>query len=155
MQDILRLLTLWFQHGAKREVETALLDGFNTISIDTWLQVIPQLIARVNSYVVPIQKLIHKLLSKVGKVHPQALIYPLTVCSYSQSVSRKKSAQLLLNQMRQHSPVLVEQALLVSHELIRVAILWNELWHEGLEEASRLYFGEKYNNSFYNMLTIT
>jgi serine/threonine-protein kinase mTOR len=31
----------------------------------------------------------------------------------------------------------------VSHELIRVAILWHELWHEGLEEASRLYFTEK------------
>ena len=30
----------------------------------------------------------------------------------------------------------------VSEELIRVAILWHELWHEGLEEASRLYFGE-------------
>ena len=35
------------------------------------------------------------------------------------------------------------QALIVSHELIRVAILWHELWHEGLEEASRLYFTEK------------
>ncbi|KAI0238227.1 hypothetical protein LSAT2_011144 [Lamellibrachia satsuma] len=32
--------------------------------------------------------------------------------------------------------------MLVSEELIRVAILWHELWHEGLEEASRLYFGE-------------
>jgi FKBP12-rapamycin complex-associated protein len=31
----------------------------------------------------------------------------------------------------------------VSHELIRVAILWHELWHEGLEEASRLYFTDK------------
>lgn len=34
------------------------------------------------------------------------------------------------------------QAQLVSQELIRVAILWHEMWHEGLEEASRLYFGE-------------
>ena len=31
----------------------------------------------------------------------------------------------------------------VSEEWIRVAILWHELWHEGLEEASRLYFGER------------
>jgi len=31
----------------------------------------------------------------------------------------------------------------VSQELFRVAILWHELWHEGLEEASRLYFTEK------------
>ncbi|KAF8966334.1 atypical/PIKK/FRAP protein kinase [Flammula alnicola] len=35
------------------------------------------------------------------------------------------------------------QALIVSRELIRVAILWHELWHEGLEEASRLFFSEK------------
>jgi len=27
--------------------------------------------------------------------------------------------------------------------LIRVAILWYEMWHEGLEEASRLYFSER------------
>lgn len=26
--------------------------------------------------------------------------------------------------------------------MIRVAILWHETWHEALEEASRLYFGE-------------
>ena len=32
---------------------------------------------------------------------------------------------------------------MVSRELIRVAILWQELWHEGLEEASRLFFSEK------------
>lgn len=24
-----------------------------------------------------------------------------------------------------------------------MAILWHELWHEGLEEASRLYFGDR------------
>lgn len=32
---------------------------------------------------------------------------------------------------------------MVSQELIRVAILWHELWHEGLEEASRLFFNDK------------
>ena len=31
---------------------------------------------------------------------------------------------------------------MVSQELIRVAVLWHEMWHEGLEEASRLYFGD-------------
>ena len=30
----------------------------------------------------------------------------------------------------------------MSKELIRVAILWHEMWHEALEGASRLYFGE-------------
>jgi phosphatidylinositol kinase/protein kinase (PI-3 family) len=36
----------------------------------------------------------------------------------------------------------LHQAQLVSKELIRVAILWHEMWHEALEEASRMYFGE-------------
>lgn len=39
--------------------------------------------------------------------------------------------------MSSHWNRLVEQAKLVSNELIRVAILWHEMWHEGLEEASR------------------
>jgi hypothetical protein len=38
----------------------------------------------------------------------------------------------------QTCPELIEQSLMVSHELIRVAILWHEQWHEGLEEASRM-----------------
>lgn len=48
-----------------------------------------------------------------------------------------------MDRMREHSPIIVEQALVVSHELIRVAILWHEMWHEGLEEASRLFFNDK------------
>ncbi len=39
LQDTLRLLTLWFQHGAIKEVEAALAEGFNTVSMETWLQV--------------------------------------------------------------------------------------------------------------------
>lgn len=42
MQDILRLLTLWFNHGSYADVEDALQEGFSLVSIDTWLVVIPQ-----------------------------------------------------------------------------------------------------------------
>jgi serine/threonine-protein kinase mTOR len=87
--------------------------------------------------------LIHQLLADVGKEHPQALVYSLTVASKSQSVTRKNAALAILDKMRLHSNQLVVQALLVSQELIRVAILWHEMWHEGLEEASKLYFTEQ------------
>lgn len=97
----------------------------------------------------------------------QALMYPLLVACKSISNLRKAAAQEVVDKVRQHSGVLVDQvwqlslsslclsdstfftkrwlylqAQLVSKELIRVAILWHELWHEALEEASRLYFGE-------------
>jgi len=69
-------------------------------------------------------------------------MYPLLVACKSISNLRKAAAQEVVDKVRQHSGVLVDQAQLVSKELIRVAILWHELWHEALEEASRLYFGE-------------
>ncbi len=108
------------------------------ISIDTWLAVIPQIIARIHSPHAAIRSLLHELLSRIGRAHPQALVYPLTVASKSYSEVRKLAALSILNQMRHHSNSLVNQALLVSSELVRVAILWHELWHEGIEEASRL-----------------
>lgn len=143
LQDTLRLLTLWFKYGHHEDAYQAISEGFNDISIDTWLQVIPQVIARIHSPSASVRHLIHLLLAAVGKEHPQALIYPVTVASKSQSSMRSGSAKAILDKMRQHSPNLVEQAQMVSEELIRVAILWHEMWHEGLEEASRLYFGDR------------
>ncbi|KAI2617989.1 FAT-domain-containing protein [Hypomontagnella submonticulosa] len=143
LQDTLRLLTLWFAHGGNSEVNAAVTQGFGTVSVDTWLEVIPQLIARINQPNTRVRQSIHNLLADVGRNHPQALVYPLTVAMKSaQSSRRSKSAALIMDSMRAHSAKLVEQADTVSHELIRVAVLWHELWHEGLEEASRLYFGD-------------
>ncbi|CAO3650716.1 unnamed protein product [Cunninghamella blakesleeana] len=143
LQDTLRLLTLWFKYGYQSEVSTAISEGFGTISIDVWLQVIPQLIARIHAPNATVRLLIHQLLTDIGKEHPQALVYSLTVASKSQSVPRKKATFAIIDRMRMHSATLVDQALMVSQELIRVAILWHEMWHEGLEEASRLFFGDR------------
>jgi len=57
-----------------------------------------------------------------------------------------------MDKMRTHSSALVDQASLVSRELIRVAILWHEMWYEGLEDASRLYFGEHNVDGMLNTL---
>ena len=43
LQDTLRLLTLWFAHGGSPEVNAAVTEGFASVSVDTWLEVIPQL----------------------------------------------------------------------------------------------------------------
>ncbi|RWS10462.1 hypothetical protein B4U79_12736 [Dinothrombium tinctorium] len=143
LQDALRLLTLWFDEGQHIEVYEAIVEGLKTVPVETWLQVIPQLIARLDTPRQLVGRMIHQLLMDIGKHHPQALIYPLTVSSKSTVPARQQAANKILNSMREHSSNLVQQAMLVSEELIRVAILWHELWHEGLEEASRLYFGEK------------
>ncbi|XP_033517643.1 serine/threonine-protein kinase TOR isoform X4 [Nicotiana tomentosiformis] len=142
LQDILRLLTLWFNHGATSDVQMALQKGFTHVNINTWLVVLPQIIARIHSNNHAVRELIQSLLVRIGQSHPQALMYPLLVACKSISNLRRAAAQEVVDKVRQHSGVLVDQAQLVSKELIRVAILWHEMWHEALEEASRLYFGE-------------
>ncbi|KAI1329513.1 TOR kinase [Xylariaceae sp. FL0255] len=143
LQDTLRLLTLWFAHGGSGEVNAAVTQGFGTVSVDTWLEVIPQLIARINQPNLRVRQSIHNLLADVGRNHPQALVYPLTVAMKSpQNTRRSQSAALIMDSMRAHSAKLVEQADVVSHELIRVAVLWHEQWHEAIEDASRLWFSD-------------
>lgn len=145
LQDTLRLLTLWFKYGHFHEVNTAVLQGFPEVSIDVWLEVIPQLIARIAQGHNRVRETIHRLLIDIGRVHPQALVYPLTVTMKSTSSSsattndRARWARYIMNKLRDHSPHLVADADTVANELIRIAVLWHEQWHEGLEEASRLY----------------
>ena len=71
---------------------------------------------------------VHKLLLRVGRKHPQALIYPLAVASHEArgqegsatvEAQRGAGAVRILQAMRAHCDTLVEQALLVSTELIR------------------------------------
>jgi FKBP12-rapamycin complex-associated protein len=44
LQDILRLLTLWFKYGAHMDVSHAMTNGFAVVEVDTWLEVIPQVL---------------------------------------------------------------------------------------------------------------
>lgn len=152
LQDTLRLLTLWFRFGGVPEAAQAMTDGFQMVKIDNWLLIIPQLISRIHQPNQTVLKLLLGLLTDLGKAHPQALVYPLAVAVTSESMSRKKAALSIIDKMRLHSPVLVQQSELVLHELIRVAVLWLELWYEGLEDALRLFFGDHNTEKMYEVL---
>ncbi|KFP51762.1 Serine/threonine-protein kinase mTOR, partial [Cathartes aura] len=114
LQDTLRVLTLWFDYGHWPDVNEALVEGVKAIQIDTWLQVIPQLIARIDTPRPLVGRLIHQLLTDIGRYHPQALIYPLTVASKSTTTARHNAANKILKNMCEHSNTLVQQAMMVS-----------------------------------------
>lgn len=82
MQDVLRLLTLWYRYGNFEDVKVELNTGFKTVAVDTWLVAIPQMMARIHvddGYIIDSLK---ELLVKIGRNHPQALMHPLLVCSH-------------------------------------------------------------------------
>lgn len=88
---------------------------FNCNCID--VQVIPQLIARIDTPRQLVGRLITQLLMDIGKAHPQALVCPLTVAAKSNTPARKTAANKVLKSMCEHSSNLVQQALLVSSAL--------------------------------------
>eukprot|EP00755_Sulcionema_specki_P008190 Sspe_Gene.40257::Locus_19427_Transcript_1_1_Confidence_1.000_Length_7027::g.40257::m.40257/K07203/MTOR, FRAP, TOR; serine/threonine-protein kinase mTOR len=150
VQDILRLLRIWFNFGGDPAVECAVKEGVDQIRVEMWLQVIPQIIARIDSPEEPIRRSIHELLLRIAEAHPQALVYPLAVCTCSPpqdkepaaggGEERRLCASKVLDKVREKFPRLVGQAELVAAELIRVAILWSEKWMDALEAASQLFF---------------
>ncbi len=143
-QDMLNLLSCLFKYGDLPDIARTINEGLVSIKIESWLGVLPQLLARIHMKSPSVRSVLHPLLVRLGAKHPQALMYPLSVLIKSPVVDRKLAAESLMNSLKAHSNALVEEALMVSSELIRVAILWLELWHEGLEDASRLYYGEAF-----------
>ena len=138
----LGLLSVWFRYGKIPEICSAIEVGITTVHLDNWLGILPQLIARIDHPRSNARRVLHDLLGRLGQKHAQALVYPLSVALKSPKGDRKEAAESLMASLRQHSAKLIDQALLVSQELVRVAILWQEVWHESLEEASRQYFGD-------------
>lgn len=63
------------------------------------------------------------------------------------------AADALISKLKLTQGALIEQANLVSEELIRAAILLPEMWNEAIEEASRAFFNNKDPESMIASLT--
>ena len=81
LQDILRLITLWFKHGGNEVIYAKLKQSFDMINVDVWLQVVPQIIARGSTHNTYLSGLILELLKKVSKNHPHYLVYYLSMAA--------------------------------------------------------------------------
>lgn len=143
LQDTLRLLTLWFTYGTREGVYDVLSTELKSVAAEHWLGVLPQMIARMHVKTPEISNLLKELLIKVAVSHPQALVYSISVALNTTNNQRRQIATEVMLEMKKHDLQLVEEAAIVSRELMRVAITPHELWHEGLERAAQLYIAEK------------
>jgi len=128
LQDTLRLLKLWFKHGSVVEIDKLIRNGFDIIGIEVWTQVIPQLLARIDINAERTKNTMVELLKIICDTYPQTMIYPVSVLSQSNTVSRKQVAHELIEMMRRNQKTLINQALFISKELIRAAVLLTESW---------------------------
>lgn len=146
LEDSLKVLTLWFRYGGYSNMHHEFNRGFEDTNITRWLEVVPQIIARLHTPYAVVQKGVKRLLTRIGTAHPHVAVYPLTVAKSTGNEhqgKRSKAARDILDELKEKHLEIVEQAGLVSRELVRVAVLWTEMWYEKLEEASKLFFVER------------
>ncbi|CAD8184910.1 unnamed protein product [Paramecium octaurelia] len=135
LQDTLRLLSLIFKYGMEAAISDEFRQNYKQIDVIAWIDVIPQILARIQIQNPIIQQLLQDLLIHISRIHPQALIYPLTVACKSKNQIKRLQVLKILDDMKKHSPILVNEALIISEELNRTAILLKEAWREGIQEA--------------------
>ena len=140
IQDLLRLIDIWFQVGKNSDSNELIKKSFSEINIESWLLVIPQLLARLGTNNETLRNSLLEILKKIGKSHPRSLNYQLIVMCKNQK--RKKDAELILNDMKNEHENLIKECELIINELNRCALLLHEEWKEVIEESFKLFQGK-------------
>ncbi|CCW67176.1 unnamed protein product [Phytomonas sp. Hart1] len=136
MQDTLLILSIWLSHSTVSDLNEAVRKGVLLLPDHVWLHVIPQLIARIGITAKLARSILEDLLVRVGTSYPHALIYPLTVAEKSPEAIRRRMAEQVLAGIRVTNNQLVDEASLISNEMVRIAILWTEKWHATIQQAA-------------------
>lgn len=138
LQNLLRIIDIWFIMGGNDMINDLIQSCINEIDVESWITVIPQLLARVNILDEIIRKSLCMLLKKIAKVHPQVIIYPLIVLSNSKSKIRRQIANIIIDDMITINMNLVEECKLVINELNRCALLLHEKWGKLLKKQQNV-----------------
>ena len=80
--------------------------------------------------------IIPELLQRIGEKHAQGILWSLIFARNNEqqgNTQQVNKATLVIEKIRDHSRELVDEAELVSEELVNVSMLWIDVWQEGLD----------------------
>nr|CCC47348.1 putative phosphatidylinositol 3-kinase tor, fragment [Trypanosoma vivax Y486] len=140
IQDVLKLLTLLNRHCDREAGLKELHKRVPDVPPRAWSLVVPQLIALLDSGSESSCQLVADILTAVAFNYPHSLIYPLNLCTMSDSERRKKYASAILEKLQGKFPLVVSQGLIVVDELLRISDLLHEQWYDKLESSATAFF---------------
>lgn len=128
IKALLRLVTLWFRYGESESVLVEVRQQLNETAVSSWLEAIPQLIARLGTRHKDLQGLLISLLKNIASQYPHAVIWPLLTASQTKKAEHEEAARVIMDYIctMPDGTKLVSQAELVGRELIRTSISWLE-----------------------------
>ena len=112
----------------EESIDNLMNEKIDTISLDSWILVIPQLLARIN--------VTNPLIRKT-------LILLLSVLQNSKSKIRAEAVSIILKEIKQKHEQLFKECELIINELNRCDLCLHEQWSESIEENAKLFFQSK------------
>lgn len=137
IQDLLRILDIWFKYGGMPELEPKIKLAIETVAKKDWLLVVGQIIAHLDESNTQIRQLIKDLLISLADDYPQTLIFPLLIARRSNKKLRSRLAYKIIDYIEKKNKALKEEATILADELIRVSVLLEEQWYNGISEAHK------------------
>ncbi|XP_049848979.1 uncharacterized protein LOC126316985 [Schistocerca gregaria] len=109
LEDVVRLLTLWFKYGSSAEIEDIMRHSLESVHVDIWLPVVSLIIARIDFKILSVRRIILKLSLQLCRVHPQVLAFQIALAEKSQATQNRSMIEILKNQMRQEQDTQIER----------------------------------------------
>ena len=147
-QDLLRLIELFFKCGSlSLSIKELFLNSFSKLNIDSFLNIIPQLLCRVNILEKDPElfEILKNLLVNIGKNHPRICIFSLIVLYNSRNKLKKLASSQILRDLSEYNENirdLIRESILFINEMNRCAMLLQEEWFEAIDESSKMFFNE-------------
>ena len=134
VQFALRVLSVLLRHGSS-EIYNLFLREFERIDIGAFLQILPQVIARLDSS--ESKTTVKMIIMAAQERDPHSVLYSLIVPFRSSKRAKMEAAAELIDAIRQTKPSLVSEIMTISEELIKITKTWEEMWFSAIDEASK------------------
>ncbi|EIW71794.1 hypothetical protein TREMEDRAFT_67963 [Tremella mesenterica DSM 1558] len=141
IKALLRLVTLWHRFGESESVLLEVSAQLGETSVASWLNAIPQLIARLGTKHRDLQALLIELLKNIANQFPHAVIWPLLTASQTKvhdaHDKNEGGARVIMDHIcsMPNGTRLISQAELVGTELIRTSVSWLEKWRNLIDRC--------------------
>ena len=135
----LRIISNLFRRGNK-EMYNIFQSKVDSIPVHIWLEVLPQIMARLSTSDADLLSILHNLITSVGNAHPHPVLCSLLVLFKSDNEELSSAARNFMNHFSKNHPSIVEQTILLGDELIRTAATWWEIAFASIVEAQFAYY---------------
>ena len=141
-EHFIRTFSIITQHGSD-EIYSSFLSSILDVDKIHFINILPQIVSCLNKDDVKLRNIVYKLIKILAKKEVNAVIYSLIVPYRDKKDKKYEIANKLIQTFQNQYPLLVNNILQFSNELIRITKTWHETCCTTMGNASRTFMVNK------------